>query len=210
MSIYKSAVNKPVTTLMLFAALVVLGIYSLIKLPIDFYPEIEVPYISVMTTYAGASASDIETNVTRTLEDAFNSIQGLKEITSTSYDNLSVIFLKTEWGTSLDEAVNDVRSSIDFVYEYMPEDCDRPSVFKFNTSMMPIMFYAITADESYSGLASLIDEKIINPLNRIDGIGSINMAGAPRRVIYVDIDPKLLKHIILPSNRWDQSLPPRI
>ena len=193
MSIYKSAVNRPVTTLMLFAAVVVLGIYSMIKLPIDFYPEIEVPYISVMTTYSGASASDIETNVTRTLEDAFNSIQGLKEITSTSYDNLSVIFIELEWGTNLDEATNDVRSAIDFVYEYMPEDCDRPSVFKFNTSMMPIMFYAITADESYSGLASLVDEKIINPLNRIDGIGSINMAGAPRRVIYVDVDSKLME-----------------
>jgi HAE1 family hydrophobic/amphiphilic exporter-1 len=193
MSIYKSAVNRPVTTLMLFAAVVVLGIYSLRQLPIDFYPEIEVPYISVMTTYTGASATDIETNVTRTLEDAFNSIQGLKEITSTSYDNLSVIFLELEWGTNLDEAMNDVRSAIDMIFRYLPEDCDRPSIFKFNTSMMPIMFFAITADESYSGLASMIDEKIINPLNRIDGIGSIAMAGAPRRIIYVDVDPKLME-----------------
>jgi HAE1 family hydrophobic/amphiphilic exporter-1 len=193
MSIYKSAVNRPVTTLMLFAAVVVLGIYSLSQLPIDFYPEIEIPYISVMTTYTGASASDIETNVTRTLEDAFNSIQGLKEITSNSYDNLSVIFLELEWGSSLDEAMNDVRSAIDMIFRYLPEDCDRPSIFKFNTSMMPIMFFAITADESYSGLASMIDEKIINPLNRIDGIGSISMAGAPRRVIYVDVDPKLME-----------------
>jgi HAE1 family hydrophobic/amphiphilic exporter-1 len=193
MSIYKSAVNRPVTTLMLFAAVVVLGLYSLRQLPIDFYPEIEIPYISVMTTYSGASASDIETNVTRTLEDAFNSIQGLKEITSNSYDNLSVIFLELEWGTGLDEAMNDVRSAIDMIFRYLPEDCDRPSIFKFNTSMMPIMFFAITADESYSGLASMIDDKIINPLNRIDGIGSISMAGAPRRVIYVDVDPKLME-----------------
>ena len=73
MSIYKSAVNSPVTTLMLFAAVIVLGIYSLVQLPIDFYPEIEPPFISVMTTYVGANASDIETNVTRNLEDAFNS-----------------------------------------------------------------------------------------------------------------------------------------
>jgi len=193
MSIYKSAVNRPITTLMLFAAVVVLGIYSLNQLPIDFYPEIEVPYISVMTTYTGASATDIETNVTRTLENAFNTIQGLKEVTSTSYDNLSVIFLELEWGTNLDEAMNDVRSAIDMIFRYLPEDCDRPSIFKFNTSMMPIMFFAITADESYSGLASMIDEKIINPLNRIDGIGSISMAGAPRRVIYVDVDPKLME-----------------
>ena len=190
MSIYKSAVNSPVTTLMLFAAVIVLGIYSLIQLPIDFYPEIEPPFISVMTTYVGANASDIETNVTRNLEDAFNSLDNLKEITSTSYDNLSVLFIEFEWGANLDEALNDIRSAIDMWEDALPEDCDRPNVFKFNTAMMPILFYAITADESYTGLATMIDEKIINPLNRIEGIGSINMAGAPQRVIYVDIDPK--------------------
>jgi hydrophobic/amphiphilic exporter-1 (mainly G- bacteria), HAE1 family len=190
MSIYKSAVNSPVTTLMLFAAVIVMGIYSLVQLPIDFYPEIEPPFISVMTTYVGANASDIETNVTRNLEDAFNSLDNLKEITSTSYDNLSVLFIEFEWGANLDEALNDIRSAIDMYEDVLPDDCDRPNVFKFNTAMMPILFYAITADESYTGLAKMIDEKIINPLNRIEGIGSINMAGAPRRVIYVDIDPK--------------------
>jgi HAE1 family hydrophobic/amphiphilic exporter-1 len=192
MSIYKTAVNNPVTTLMVFIAVIAIGIYSVFQLPVDFYPEIEAPYISVMTTYAGANASDIETNVTRRLEDAFNTIDNLKEITSTSYDNLSVILIELEWGTKLDEAVNDVRSAIDMYSNVLPEDCDRPSVFKFNTSMMPIMFYAITADESFSGLEKIIDEKIINPLNRIEGIGSIGMAGAPRRVIYIDIDPQRL------------------
>ena len=192
MSIYKSAVNRPVTTIMLFTAIIVMGIYSMVQLPIDFYPEIEPPFISVMTTYPGANASDIETNITRTLEDAFNAIDNLKEITSTSYDNLSVIFIEFEWGVNLDEATNDLRSAIDIVFDALPDDCDRPSVFKFNTAMMPILFYAITAEESYPGLERLIDEKIINPLNRIEGIGSIAMAGAPRRTEYVDIDPQRL------------------
>nr|MQY79671.1 AcrB/AcrD/AcrF family protein [Bacteroidota bacterium] len=192
MSIYKSAVNRPVTTLMLFIAVIVMGIYSMVQLPIDFYPEIEPPFISIMTTYPGANASDIETNITRTLEDAFNAIDNLKEINSVSYDNLSVIFIEFEWGANLDEAANDLRSAIDMVFDALPDDCDRPSVFKFNTAMMPILFYAITAEKSYSGLERLIDEKIINPLNRIEGIGSIAMAGAPRRIIYVDIDPKRL------------------
>ncbi|KPK83985.1 MAG: multidrug transporter AcrB [Bacteroides sp. SM23_62_1] len=192
MSIYKSAVNRPVTTIMLFTAIIVMGIYSMVQLPIDFYPEIEPPFISVMTTYPGANASDIETNITRTLEDAFNAIDNLKEITSTSYDNLSVIFIEFEWGANLDEATNDLRSAIDMVFDALPDDCDRPSVFKFNTAMMPILFYAITAEESYPGLERLIDEKIINPLNRIEGIGSIAMAGAPRRTVYVDIDPQRL------------------
>jgi len=178
---------------MLFAAVIVLGVYSVVQLPIDFYPEIEPPFISVMTTYVGANASDIETNVTRNLEDAFNSLDNLKEITSTSYDNLSVLFIEFEWGANLDEAMNDIRSAIDMWEDALPEDCDRPNIFKFNTAMMPILFYAITADESYTGLATMIDEKIINPLNRIEGIGSINMAGAPRRVIYVDVDPKRME-----------------
>jgi len=193
MSIYKRAVNRPITTLMLFIAVIVMGIYSMTHLPIDFYPDIEPPYISVMTTYAGANASDIETNITRPLEDAFNAIDNLKEINSISYDNLSVIFIEFEWGANLDEASNDLRSAIDMIYDYLPDDCDRPSVFKFNTSMMPILFYAITAGQSYPGLEMLIDEKIINPLNRIEGIGSINISGAPRRTIYVDIDPKRLE-----------------
>lgn len=192
MSIYKSAVNKPITTVMIFTAVIVLGIYSLVKLPIDLYPELEPPYISVMTTYSGANAADIETNITKPLEDALNSVDKLKEITSVSYDNLSIVSMQFEWNTNLDEVMNDVRTSVDAVYNYLPDEVDRPSIFKFSTSMMPILFYAVTADESYPGLEKILEEKLINPLNRIDGIGSIATMGSPKRKIYVDIDPKKL------------------
>jgi HAE1 family hydrophobic/amphiphilic exporter-1 len=193
MSIYKNAVNKPITTLMIFTAVVVMGIYSLVQIPIDLYPEMDPPFISVMTTYPGANASDIETNVTRTIEDALNSVDKLKEITSTSSDNLSVINLEFEWGANLDEATNDIRDVIDLTLDALPEGTERPQIFKFNTSMMPIVFYAVTADESYPGLEKILDEKIINPLNRIEGIGSIGMMGAPNRVIYVEADPNRLE-----------------
>jgi hydrophobic/amphiphilic exporter-1 (mainly G- bacteria), HAE1 family len=193
MSIYKNAVNKPITTLMIFTAIIVMGIYSLVQIPVDLYPEMDPPFISVMTTYAGANASDIETNVTRQIEDALNTVDGLKEITSTSSDNLSVINLEFEWETNLDEATNDIRDVIDRIRDYLPDGTERPMIFKFNTSMMPIVFYAVTAEESYAGLEKLLDEKIINPLNRIEGIGSIGMMGIPRRVIYVNTDPKLLE-----------------
>jgi len=193
MSIYKNAVNKPITTFMIFTAIIVMGIYSLVQIPVDLYPELDPPFISVMTTYAGANASDIETNVTRQIEDALNTVDGLKEITSTSSDNLSVINLEFEWETNLDEATNDIRDVIDRIRDELPEGTERPMIFKFNTSMMPIVFYAVTAEESYAGLEKLLDEKIINPLNRIEGIGSIGMMGIPRRVIYVNADPKLLE-----------------
>ncbi|SHF04849.1 hydrophobic/amphiphilic exporter-1, HAE1 family [Mariniphaga anaerophila] len=192
MSIYKNAVNKPITTLMVFTAIVVMGLYSLVQIPVDLYPEMDPPFISVMTTYSGANASDIETNVTRTIEDALNSVDNLKEITSTSTDNLSVINLEFEWGANLDEATNDIRDVIDRIYDFLPEAAERPQIFKFNTSMMPIVFYAVTAEESYSGLEKILDEKIVNPLNRVEGIGSIGLMGAPKRVVYVDADPRLL------------------
>jgi HAE1 family hydrophobic/amphiphilic exporter-1 len=150
------------------------------------------PYISVMTTYSGANASDIETNVTKVLEDALNSVDKLKEITSVSSDNLSVISLEFEWESNLDEATNDIRDVIDRTYDDLPDGAERPTIFKFNTSMMPILFYAITAEESYPGLEKLIDEKIINPLNRVNGVGSVSMVGTPQRMIYVDVDPQRL------------------
>ncbi len=192
MSIYKSAVNKPITTIMIFVAIMIFGLYSFIKLPIDFYPEMEIPAISVITTYAGASAADIETNVTNELENSLNSVEDLKEITSTSLDNMSIITLEYDWGTELDEATNDVRDRIDRVFDNLPDGCDRPQIVKFNTSMMPILMYGVTAKESYKGLEKIIDDQVANTLNRVSGIGSISIAGGPQRTVYVESDPQKL------------------
>ena len=192
MSIYKSAINSPITTALVFVAVMILGVFSYMRLPIDQFPEMEPPYISVMTTYAGANSSEIETNVSKLLENSLNSVEGLKEIMSTSKDNLSLVTLEFEWGYDLDEAVNDIRSSIDMVYDRLPEGVSRPLIFKFNTSSMPIMQYAVTADESYPGLEKILDDQLINVLNRIDGIGNLSLGGAPKRYVYIDLDPQKL------------------
>jgi HAE1 family hydrophobic/amphiphilic exporter-1 len=193
MSIYSASVKRPVTTILIFVALIVIGLYSLVKLPVDLYPEIELPFVTVMTTYPGASASDIESNVTRPLEDALNSVSNLKELTSTSSDGISVIFLNFEYGSNLDEAMNDIRSNLNFVTSFLPEDAEDPTIIKFNSSMMPIIFYAITAKESYAGLEKILDEKIVNPLNRIEGVGNVALTGVPGRRIYIDIDPRKME-----------------
>ena len=193
MSIYSASVKRPVTTILIFVAMMVIGLYSLTRLPVDLYPEIELPFVSVLTTYPGASASDIESNVTRPLEDALNSVSNLKELTSTSSDGVSVIFLSFEYGSNLDEAMNDIRSNMNFVLRMLPEDCEDPTIIKFNSSMMPIIFYAITAKESYAGLEKILDEKIVNPLNRIDGIGNVALSGVPGRRIYIDVDPRKME-----------------
>jgi len=193
MSIYKKAVNKPTTTVMVFLAVIVMGIYSLIYIPVDLFPEMDPPFVSVMTTYPGANSRDIETNITRPLEDAFNTVDNLKEITSVSSDNLSVISLEFDWGADLNEASNDIRDAIDMMFDALPDGANRPIIFKFNLSMIPIVFYAVTAEESYPGLEKILEERIINPLNRIEGIGTASLIGAPKRRIYVEADPLRLE-----------------
>ncbi len=193
MSIYSASVKRPVTTILIFVALMVMGIYSLIQLPVDLYPEMELPFVLVYTTYPGASATDIESNVTRPLENSLNSVSKLKEITSRSSDGVSVIFMNFEYGTNLDEASNDIRSALSMVERVLPEDSEKPTIIKFNTNMMPIIFYAVTAKESYAGLEKILDEKIVNPLNRIEGVGSVSLSGVPGRKVYIDVDPRKME-----------------
>ncbi len=163
------------------------------KLPIDFYPDIDFPAISVITTYPGASAADIETNVTRTIEDGLNSVGNLKNISSTSRDNMSIVVCEFEWGTNLDEASNEMRDAISFVEQFLPEEVDKPTLFKFSSSAMPVLFYGVTAEESFPAIVNILDEKIVNALNRIDGVGSVGLMGAPGREIQVDIDPRKME-----------------
>ena len=133
MAIYKTAINKPITTGLIFVAVIVLGLFSLSRLPIDQMPEMDPPYVTVMTTYAGANASEIETNITKLVENSLNSVDGLKNITSTSKDNISVVSLEFEWGSNIDEALNDIRSYVDLLYDNLPDGVSRPMILKLNS-----------------------------------------------------------------------------
>lgn len=192
MSIFTTAVEKPISTLMVFVAVIVIGVYSYIKLPIDQYPKMDPPYITVMATYPGANATDIEQNVTKQLEDQLNSVDDLKEMTSTSYENLGVVTLEFEWGINLDNASNDVRDAVDKAMNNLPDDIDRPTIMRISTSMMPTLVYAVTAEQSYSGLYKILDDKVIMNLNRVDGVASAYVSGISERVVYVDLDPNKL------------------
>ena len=188
MSIYKTAIEKPVTTALIFVAVIIIGLFALTKLPIDQFPEMEPPYVSVMCTYPGNTGSEIETNLTKMLENSLNSVEGLDEMTSTSKDNIALVTMKFQWGQNMDEVVNDVRSALDMLSDNLPDGAGKPIVFKFNTSMMPILMYAVTADESYAGLEKILEDNVTNVLNRVDGIGNLSVVGVPERYVYVDVD----------------------
>ena len=192
MAIYKSAVQKPVTTALLFVAVIIIGIFCYVQLPVDQFPEMDPPYVTVMTTYPGASASEVESNVTKVMENSLNSVDHLKEITSKSKDNISSVELEFEWGTNLDEVLNDVRTYVDIVKDNLPDGCSNPIILRLSTSMMPVIQYAVTANESYPALDKMLDDEIIPQLNRVDGIGNLTVSGAPDRYVYVYLDQQKL------------------
>jgi hydrophobe/amphiphile efflux-1 (HAE1) family protein len=192
MSIYSTAVKKPVSTIMIFIGVVIFGIYSYLQLPVDYFPKMDPPIISVFTFYPGANAEDVEQNITRKLEDGFGSLTNLKKISSSSKENTSVVTLEFEWGANLDEATNEIRNAVGMAEGNLPDGVESPTIFKISTSMIPVIMFSVTSDESYDGIKDILDNKLIQPLNRIEGVGNIIQIGSPVRAIMVDVDPRKL------------------
>lgn len=193
MSIYEGSVKRPVMTALVFVAVVIMGLFSLNNLPIDLLPNIETNTIMVMTTYDGASAADIETNVTRPLENSLNTVANLKKLTSSSRENRSIITLEFDFGMDINALTDDVRSKLDMVKSFLPEGATEPIIFKFSTDMIPVMMISAQADKSLPALYKILDENVANPLARIPGVGSVSITGAPQREIQVFVDPAKLE-----------------
>ena len=193
MSIYRKAVNNPVTTALIFIALAIFGIFSLINISLDRFPKFDANVVMVMSSYPGASAEDIETNLTKVLENSLNGVSDLKNLSSTSKENISLITLEFIEGVDIDVATNDVRDKLDMVNSVLPDGASLPVIFKFSADDMPIMIMAATADQSLQGLEKILDDKVATPLARVSGVGTVSVAGAPQREIQVYCDPNKLE-----------------
>ncbi len=189
MSLYEGAVRRPIMTSLVFTAVIIFGLFSLMRLPIDLYPDIDTNTIMVMTYYNGASANDVENNLTRPLENTLNSVEHLKHVTSNSRDNVSVVTLEFEYGYDIDVLTNNVRDKLDMVSNSLPNDANTPIIFKFSTDMIPILLLSVQAEESQKALYKILDDNVANPLARIDGVGTVSISGAPEREINVYMDP---------------------
>ena len=193
MSIYRKAVNNPVTTALVFIAMAIFGIFSLINISLDKFPKFDANVIMVMSSYPGASAEDIETNLTKVLENSLNGVSDLKNLSSTSRENISLITLEFNEGVDVDVATNDVRDKLDMVNSVLPDGASLPLIFKFSADDMPIMIMAATAHESLPALEKILDDKVATPLARVSGVGTVSIAGAPKREIQVYCDPNKLE-----------------
>jgi HAE1 family hydrophobic/amphiphilic exporter-1 len=192
MRLSESGVKKPVTTLMVFLAVLVLGYVSYTFLPVDMMPEIENPAISVFTLWDGANTEDVETKVTRVIESALGSVTDLDEITSSTSEGRSRVTCRFKWGTDLGEASNDMRDLLERAKRRLPDDADDPLMFKFNTANMPVLFFGVTARENREGMNETINDDLVDVLKRVPGVGSVEAFGGLERQVNVHLDPDRL------------------
>ncbi len=193
MSIYRSAVKNPVTTALVFVAFMVFGVFSLVNTSLANYPDFDANVVLVMSSYQGASASDIENNLTKVLENTLNSVENLKDITSRSKENVSIVVLEFEYGTDIDEACNNIRDKLDLVNSSLPDGASVPVLFKFGMDDMPVLILSAKADKNLMGLDKILDDKLVTPLGRVKGVGTVSVSGAPEREIHVYCDPNKLE-----------------
>lgn len=193
MSIYETSVKKPITTALIYVAIAILGLFSLSRLAIELMPKTDETSVMVITSYVGASAEDIETNVTKVLENSLNGIDNLKHISSNSRENASIITLEFKAGTPIAEATNDIRDKLDAVTDNMPTGAKKPVIFKFNSSSIPVAILSVQAKESAPGLEKILEERVTRRLQRVEGVGTVSSVGAAKRVVQVYCDPAKLE-----------------
>ena len=194
----KTVVRKPVTMLIIFLILTFMGVYTASDLPIDLFPDIDFPVLVVFCQNEGSGPTEIESNITRTLESSLTSVSGVKNMTSTSSTGLSLVMLEFDYGTNLDVATNDVRDKLEMVKHYLPEDAENPTIFKFDPSMMPIVNIAVTgSNRTTEELFKLADDIIAPRFEQIVGVSSANVGGGRERIIRVEASQNRLNALNL-------------
>jgi hydrophobe/amphiphile efflux-1 (HAE1) family protein len=193
MKLPEIGVKRPVATAMLFVAIILLGLVAMKMLPLDVMPELEYPSITIITIYPGASANEVEEQVSKPLEAVLSGAEYLKDIKSISKENVSFIQLSYNWNTDVTAAANNARDLMELVKSRLPKAAESPIIFKINSSMMPILGYSINATSNYNGIEKIIEDKIATPLRKVDGVGTVIYLGQPEREISISVDPRQLK-----------------
>lgn len=191
MKLADSSIRRPVTTAMITIGLIVFGLIGINRMRIDLFPNVNLPVIVVATIYQGAGPLEVESEVTEVMERQLGTISNLKDITSRSFEGVSAITLQFEWGTNLDAVSSDIRDRIDMVQAFLPEDVNKPFVFKFDPSMMPIINLTIAGNIDETELREVAEEIQIT-LQRVPGVASVGVAGGLKRQVQIMVDIRQL------------------
>ncbi|MEJ2355379.1 MAG: efflux RND transporter permease subunit, partial [candidate division WOR-3 bacterium] len=190
----QGAVNRPVLTAVGFIVLVLLGVFGWSNLPVSMYPDITLPTLLVITEYRGASALDVEEEISKELEDALGNVANLKTIESVSRENISIISLEFEYGTDLNEAANDLRDALGFAM--LPDDAGDPMLLKISGSMAPVIAFTASTENPGIDLKSVLEDRVLEELSRIPGVGNADYwGGGYERQINIDISQVKLEQL---------------
>ncbi len=207
MLITKFSLKRQITLVMIYAVIIFFSFFSFSQLKIDFFPDITFPFAGVITSYSGVGPDDIETLISRPIEEAVSSVKNIEKVSSQSSKGNSIVTLEFKYGTDMDKAENDIRKNLDYIRDYLPADASEPIVFVFDPSMMPISYFSISSQ--YLGPAEIrriAEEKIEPLLERIEGVASVQTMGGQQRQINVDINPVLLASYNLSPNDVTQAI----
>lgn len=179
--------------IVMLALLIIGGLFSYTQLNYELIPKFEVKVVTVSTIYPGASPSEVESTVSRKIEDAISSLEGIKKIQSKSYESLSVVIIQFNNDADVDFALNEAQRKINAIRSELPEDIEEPSLSQFSLSDMPIVSMGVTANLTQSELYDLIDQKIQPEFSRIQGVAQVNIVGGQEREIRVNLDQNKLE-----------------
>ncbi|HBR03033.1 MAG TPA: multidrug ABC transporter [Clostridiales bacterium] len=193
--IAKFSVNRPVSITILTVAIIVLGFFNLSKLSVDSMPEMEMPMVTVMTTYSGASPEVVEEEVTKPLESALVSLSDVEDIESSSSSGSSTIMITFAYGIDMDEAALNVRDKVGMVESRLPDNAGSPTIMKFDSSSMPIIQFCISGENmSLAKLQDMYDDTIEPRLSRIAEVASVSITGGQEREIQVQLDENKMEN----------------
>ncbi len=184
------SIERPVTTLMFFTAIILLGVVSFSHLSIDLLPSISYPRLSVITQYPGVAPEEVEMLVTVPLETSVSRIPGLRRVESVSREGFSFLSLEFTWGTDMDFALLHTRERLDSAADSLPEGCEKPVIISLDPQSSPIMILALTGERSLLELKELAEEMIKPRLEQIEGIAAVEITGGVEREIQVEVDPE--------------------
>ncbi|QHV97003.1 efflux RND transporter permease subunit [Spirosoma endbachense] len=193
MSVTEIAIKRPTLVVVAFTILGILGFISYKSLNYTLLPKFDASVVTVITTYPGAAAGEVENSVTRKLEDAVSSLENLKNISSTSQEGLSIIQIELAASANPNQALQDAQRKVNAVLSQLPDEVESPTLQKFSTDDVPVIRMGIRANLEATKLYDLVDDQIRTQLTKVDGVGQVTLTGGREREIRIGIDPNKLK-----------------
>ncbi|MEQ9442699.1 MAG: efflux RND transporter permease subunit [Cyclobacteriaceae bacterium] len=206
MSITELSIKRPALVIVVFTVLAILGVISFQQLNYNLLPEFEAPVMSVVTVYPGAAAGEVETSVTKKVEDALSSLENLDKIQSTSQEGVSLVIIRLLQNADVDMAVQDAQRKVNAVLAQLPDDVDAPTINKFSTSDLPVIQMGLSSDIKPTTFYKLVEDRIQPQLAKIEGVGQITLVGGSEREIQINLDPEKLEAYHISVNQVSQAV----